>query len=380
MTKSKYGLWSIRSYDLTNMFKRLTLALVVVSLIVLPYLQLRNDVQAAALTSMSDTLTRLDNSTLASHDILFTLPAAETFDSGQTITYDFNEDGSDWAVDGASSAVADFDFTTVKGSSTTDAVILDVTVGAPDCTGEAGANDVAIGINDTTGVVTVEACSTFTSTDTASTINLEYGTAAGGTDRVTNPAATGSTVLAIDHASGTNTGSLAVPIMTDDQVTVSATVDPTITSSLDTTACALGTLTDAAVNGCEIVNTVSTNAASGYISTITENGDLCSPSVAVCTNDIADVTDTDIIAGDEEYGVSTTDADATGITADYDGVTCGGATENASAIDGTAKVYADETTPQSSDATTLCHAASITATTESGSYSHIVTHITTGTF
>ena len=365
------------------MFKRLLLVVAILSLAVVP-LFFRSNVEAAALTTLSDTLTRLDNSTLSSHDILFNLPAAETFDAGQTITYDFDEDGSGWAVNGAASIVADFDLTTVKGTVTTEAVILDVAVGAPDCTGESGANDVAIGINDTTGVVTVEACATFTSTDAASTINLEYGTAAGGTDRVTNPGSAVSTVLAINHASGTNTGSLAVPIMDSDQVTVSATVDPTITSDLTPGAapytCALGLLDSGAVNGCEITNTVSTNAASGYNTTIVGNGNLCSPSVAVCTDWIADVADTDIAAGTEEYGVSTTDTDATGITADYDGVACGGATENASAITGTAQVYADEGSPIASDATTLCFAASITATTEAGSYSHITTHITTGNF
>lgn len=370
------------------MLKRLVIFISIFSLAVFP-LFFRHDANAAALDTLSDTLTRLDNSTLSSHNISFNLPAAETLDSGQTITYDFNEDGSAWAVDGASSVVADFDFTTVK-TSTTEAVILDVTVGAPDCTGESGANDVAIGINDTTGVVSVEMCSTFTSSDAASTINLGYGTAAtdngSGTNRVTNPAATVSTVLAIDHASGTNTGSLAVPIMDSDEVTVTATVDPTITSDLTPgTApytCALGLLAAGSVNGCEMINTVSTNGVNGYSSTIIEDGNLCSPSVAVCTNTITDVSDgtVDAAGGDEEYGVSTDDTDAPGITADYDGVSCGSADENGSPITGSAQIYADESGPVSSDATKLCHAATITATTEAGSYSHVVTHITTGNF
>ena len=172
--------------------------------------------------------------------------------------------------------------------------------------------------------------------------------------------------------------------MDSDQVTVTATVDPTITSDLTPGGapytCALGTLSSSAVQGCPITNTVSTNAVSGYNSTIVENGNLCSPSVAVCTNFITDVADGTVTIGAEEYGVSTSDTDAPGITANFDGTCDDGANETGSAITGSAQIYADETGPIASDATNLCFSASITATTEAGSYSHITTHITTGNF
>lgn len=364
------------------MLKRLIIFISIFSLAVFP-LFFRHTANAAALETLSDTLTRLDNSTLSSHDILFTLPAAETLDSDQTITYDFNEDGSDWAVDGASSVVADFDFTTVK-TSTTEAVILDVTVGAPDCTGESGANDIAIGIDDATGVVSVEMCSTFTSSDAASTINLEYGTAAtdngSGTNRVTNPAAPGSTVLAIDHASATNTGSLAVPIMTEDQVTVSATVDPTISSTLSSATCLLGTLSSTSINVCTYSNTVLTNAASGFTSTILDDGNLRNAS-----DDVDDAAgDNDVDQGSEEYGVSSDDTTAVDII-ETDGTGCDGTDdEDATAITPSAQSYATHNGPVGSgdadEVTNLCHAASVLPTTPAGSYSHITTHITTGIF
>src|SRR3990167_2156610 len=140
------------SKSIRNMLKRIILASIILAISIIPYLHLRNEVQAAALVNMSDTLTRLDNSTLSSHDILFDLPAAETFDAGQTITYDFGEDDATpkWAVAGATSVVGDFDF-----NDGTERTIVDVD---GDCTGHAGANDVVIGINDATGVVTVTAC------------------------------------------------------------------------------------------------------------------------------------------------------------------------------------------------------------------------------
>ena len=58
-----------------------------------------------------------------------------------------------------------------------------------DCTGHTEVNDIAVGIDDATGIVTFTACGTFTSSSSGATINIEYGTAAGGTNRVTNPTA-----------------------------------------------------------------------------------------------------------------------------------------------------------------------------------------------
>src|SRR3990172_10694479 len=85
-------------------------------------------VKAASLTGISDTLTRLQVSTASSHDILFTMVGANTFATTETITYDFNEDGGGFVVDGAATVAGDFDF-----SDGTERVIFGVTAGAPDC-------------------------------------------------------------------------------------------------------------------------------------------------------------------------------------------------------------------------------------------------------
>ena len=71
-----------------NMFKRLILALIVVSLVVLPYLQLRNNVQAATLTSIKDTMNRLQDTTLSNHTIQFVTPTGVDA-STDTITITF---------------------------------------------------------------------------------------------------------------------------------------------------------------------------------------------------------------------------------------------------------------------------------------------------
>ena len=135
---------------------------------------------------------------------------------------------------------------------------------------------------------------------------------------------------------------------------------------------------------------VSTNATSGYVSTIadinaTSAGKLCSPSPSTCTNDINVAGgDNDVDQGSEEYGVSSNDAVGTQAIIDSTGCDDSGIVEGASAISTTAQVYADsgdgDAGPVSSATTTVCHSASITATTTAGSYNHVVTHITTGTF
>ena len=359
-----------------TMLKRFAVFVLIISLLVFPFV-LNNKAQAAPHTVISDQLSRLEVSLNANHTITFTLASA--WDAGEALVLDFvNGDGFD-TTGFANTEAEDYDITwdaveqTLVASGGCSVAALEIEVTTVDTT------------NDT---FTLTRCSGDASSAANAVVVIEIGTNAttpgAGDDQINNATSAGSKTVSLTGPTSGDSGQFAIPIMDSDQVTVTATVDPTISSDLTPGGapytCALGTLSDAAVNGCEITNTVSTNATSGYNTTIVENGNLCSPSVAVCTNNIDDTSGGTIVAGTEEYGVSTSDTDATGITADYDEVACGGATENASAITGTAQIYADEIGAVASDATKLCFAASIIATTPSGSYSHITTHITTGNF
>jgi len=149
---------------------------------------------------------------------------------------------------------------------------------------------------------------------------------------------------------------------------VEEAVDPTFTFVIDSTTCALGTLSTGSVSTCTYTITTTTNAEDGYITTITEDGNFRDG-----TSDINDVTDDEVTAGAEEYGASSNDADSLDII-----TTAGNA---ATGIDGTNKTIAQDITgPVSADAVIVTHHASIAATTVAGSYSHIVTLISTGTF
>lgn len=342
-----------------NMLKRLILASLVFLLAIFPYLHLRSDVQAATLTSMTDTMTRLKISVVANHTIVFTTPTGVTDTETITITFPaaFNtasivEDDVDVADDGT-------DLTT-----------------AADCTGSEHAGVAMAG-----DVLTISLCSGDGGAIAAtSVVTVEIGTnatASGtGVNQITNPGSSGSNTIAI-AGTMTDSGSLAVPIMTDDQVTVSATVDPTITSLLSSSTCLLGILDNTSINFCSYNNNVTTNASSGYSSTILDDGNLRSSG----GDDINDETgDSDVDEGTEEYGVSSDDTTGTQAIIDSTGCDDSGTFEAASAITTDAQEYADNTGPVDAEITTLCHSASVLGTTPAGSYSHLTTHITTGTF
>ena len=331
--------------------------------------------QSASLTALSDTMSRQKVSENANHTIQFDLVSA--WDAGETVVVDF--DNGFTSTGFANTEAEDFDIKWEGAEQTL--------VAAGGCSG--APIEIEITTVDTTNdVFTFTRCAGDASSATTDTVEIEIGTHASvpgaGDDQIDNPGSTGSKTITITGPSP-DSGSLAVPILTDDQVTVSATVDPTVTSTLSATTCSLGILGSGAINFCSYTNTVSTNASSGYVSTIVENGNLCSPSVAVCTNDIDDTTgDGDVDEGTEEYGISSNDTVGTQAIVDSTGCDDSGIAENATAITGTAQVYADsgdgDAGPVSGAVTTVCHSASILGSTPAGTYSHIVTHITTGTF
>ena len=324
-------------------------------------------VWAGVMSSQSDKLTTHTKSTLSSHTISFALSASNTFATGETITADFDEDGSKFAVDGANSVIGDFDF-----NDGVERTILTVTgSGAPVCTGHIGTdhNDIAVGINDTTGVVTFLACADYTASGAGAVVTIEYGTAAttGGTgvNRVTNPTSAGNDIVINIGGTNGDTGAIATSIIDNDQVNVTATVTPTFTFILSSSTCALGTLTTGGVATCNYNVTTTTNATTGYATTIVEDGNLRDG----LGNDINDVAGgNNVTAGTEGYGIRTTGTDGQYNAAD-------------TAITGTAKLIATDTSgPIDAQLVTVTHKAAISGTTVAGSYSHLVTLVSTGTF
>lgn len=308
---------------------------------------------AGELENEKDIMTRQSDATLSSHTISFALSGTNTFAAGESFTIDFNEDGSKFVVDGASSAIADFGF-----NDGTERTIVGVD---GNCATHTDVNDVAVGINDTTGVVTFTACSGYTASAGGAVVTVEYGTAAGGTNRVTNPSQQNDLYIPIVVSDG-DTGGFSVSIVDDDQVVVTATVNPLFTFVLEQNTCVLGTLGTGGVSTCDYDISTTTNSEDGYATTIIEDGNLRNGS-----NTIDDVGDGTVTAGDEEYGIGLTGTNK--------------AFADDRAITGTAQTVASVGSgPVTSDTVTITHKASIDVATVAGEYAHTVTLISTGTF
>jgi hypothetical protein len=361
-----------------SFFPKLLLLTILIVALFLEFVPL-SFLQAATYQNAKDTMTRLKVSTTADHKVVFQLPAGVTFDASGTLDY-LRVDFPHTSAFTQSGTWATSDFTFNDGTARTinavaqGAGVIDVT-----CTN--GANNVGVAIDTTNHIFTIKPCgSSYTASGAGATITFEiFGTSPNGT--LTNPSSAGSYKVDLamcDETSGcgttfvsSHTGALAVAIITDDQVVVSATVDPTITFTLSTNSINLGTLSTSSVSTASMTAQTQTNAPNGYSATVVEDGNL-----RFGSNDIDDVTDGEVTAGSEEYGLATSDSGQQIIQ----DTNCPAAPFNASAITSTPQTFGGETTGPVNETVTLCFAASITGTTVAGTYQHTLTLISTGQF
>lgn len=135
----------------------------------------------------------------------------------------------------------------------------------------------------------------------------------------------------------------------------------------------LGSLSSTSVTSVSHDIEVDTNAAGGYIVTVLEDDNLRTTGGDTITDANGDVD-----AGQEEYGLATSDSGVDITT--WDGTCDGSNPELADGITGVAQTVASNSAPIDNDTSTMCYSASITNTTEAGDYSHVLTYIATGTF
>ena len=338
-------------------------------------------VRAAALTSVSDNMTTLAQGATADHTITWTLPTGVTFAAADQARVDFPANFTASAAAGWAAS----DFTFNDGTSRSI-----VAVGAsPSCSN--GANNVTVAIDDTNDHFTITACTGYSASASAATVTFTIaGTAANGT--LTNPASAETSVISITgdnkgdgfDSSNDDTASIAVAIIADDSVNVTANVDPTISFAISDTTIGFGTLTTANVryatgdtNGTTSETsahnlTASTNAASGYTvyvrgATLTSGGNSITAIGGSATASSA---------GNEQFGIKVSASGGNGAavspynTANY-------------AYNATSSTQDDIATSATSSATTtysITYIANIHATTEAGSYTTDLTYTATGTF
>ena len=339
--------------------------------------------QAATITGMSDTMSDQTVSTVSDHEILFTTPTGVAADDDMTITF-ASSSGTPASID-ASLTFADIDLS------------FDATPDGDCAAGETEMVLAAAPVTTTMGVVrTSSAILTFTNGSTTiaagSEICIQVGTnAAGpGTFQITNPSATSSVASHTITIGGTlfaDSGSFAIPIIANGDVTVTATVDPTITFTLGTFldnasgptadgSCELGTLTSA-VRNCTYIITTATNATGGLsVSVVGATASLTGSSgtITACDGSNCSVGGAGVTASTEEYGFYITSGGAHTISGSY--------ATNAQAIPTAAAgtEVLSYLSPHAASTSTVTHAVAISGITPAGSYSQTLTYTAVGNF
>jgi hypothetical protein len=296
---------------------------------------------AAPLSTISDTMTRIQVSATSDHTIKFTTPSG--IDSGDTITLTFP--GSSFTMGASLSGV------TIADGAGADNTVTSATWSAPTLTITASATSLVADGN-------------------VATIKIPNA-------QITNPGTANTYVVSVAGTFG-DTGSFAIAISEYDHVVLSANVDPSITFSLSTNASAFGALSTGSVTTASpnITLTVATNAGAGYSITVRDlgngtNGGLYNSGV----NYLIQSTSATLAAGTEGYGIQATSATAT-VAAPYN--VSGNVVGALSTTPQSLATYSTNTTANHTVAVT--HKAAISGSTKAGSFSDTLTYIATGNF
>ena len=363
-------------YNLSMNIKKITTLVLVISTVLFTtgtfFLSPQKAI-AGSLTTLSDTMSNENASGNSTHLIKFRSPTAlDLNSSGSSIIITFPTD-----FDFTNSVVGDLTMKAGPSTGLENTILLQAT---PDTTHWGAAFS---GTN--LRVLTLTGFSNGTGSFDIignSYITVSYGTAS----HAKNATTTGSKTITITTTS--DTGSLAVPIITNDQVTIDATVAPTITFTNDQTALHFGTLSTTAAQWASTSTsgsssdtvgntfTISTNANSGYNLTYAPANSLTSGSntiaAAAFTNDV------DGTPGTAQFAMSAVYSGTIGnLTTAYQHATGNGNWKFVA----TGDTLVANTSPLSSSETVAMHyLANISSFTPAGVYTQTNTWIATGNF
>ncbi len=348
--------------------------LTVIAALVVTTIRIAQPAYALSITSFSDNMDRLKASTASNHEIKFVTPSGGGVAAGENISITFSADFT-----GVSSVLfSDIDFAAGDSNNCTTANFTEKTLaGTPSgATWGAAAAGSVITITSGTDTVAADRC-----------VRIKIGTNASnqttGVNQITNGAVDDDDTIAIAGTFG-DSGTLAVDIITDDQVTITATVDPTITFSISDNAIGFGTLSSSAArwangagtgSGTETTAhdlTVATNAASGY--TVYVSGATLTSGLNSITAIGGSATASSV--GTEQFGIKV------GASGGSGGALAPYATANYAynATGSTQDDIAESTGPSVTTTFSITYLANILATTEAGSYATTLTYTTTGRF
>jgi len=326
--------------------------------------------RAAALTGLKDTASRLQQGVQGTH--AFTFTTSDDLTATETINIAFDTAADSFTLDGTIVAT---DFSAASGIAFVD------NIGA--CSGTAAEVYPTVDASAPGESYTLTVCTGDTVAAGAIAFTIDN-------NEITNPAGAGVYKIDVTTTAGTpDSGSLALAVIADDTVNVTATVDPSVTFSISDVAIGFGVLSateECWANGtppaaCNSTNEAAhtfqlgTNATDGVAltytgATLTSNSD----TIAVAT-----------IAGDAD-GTPTTEQFAIG----FDDNAATFTFADTAAYDESANNFKFVATgtnailsiagPVAATTIDAHYIANISAATEAGSYSTAITYIATGTF
>ncbi len=361
-------------------FKKFVSIFTVITIIASIFIYNPFTAKAASVTSFQDVLSTIADSAASNHTIYFVTPSG--VQTTETITLTF-----------------DADFTGVSGIDSTDIDLAEGDSGTCSTAGYTEETLVASGATTSQWnasasgqVVTLESGGASATIASAVCVRIEIGLHATegvtGNEQITNGVAANAHSVVVGGTFG-DTGTAAIDIIADDSVSITATVDPSISFSISDVAVGFGTLSSSTATWATADATgttsqpgatsgahelaVGTNATGGYAityngATLTSGGDTIS--AATITGDA------DGNEGSEDFALAIADngGDVT-IPSAYDY-----ASNNYSFVAGTTTTLASESGPSATETIDVQYIANISALTEAGSYSTAITYIATGTF
>ncbi len=325
---------------------------------------------SATVTNFSPKLSRLKQNTASNQEIFFVLPTG--IDPGGSITLTYS---SDFTGVG-SMDYRDIDFAI---GNDVDCSIATFTEQALAATASGATWGIEIAAQAFTIHSGTEAIDSFLCHRVRVGTNASYGST--GVHQITNGSSDDDDTISISTTGG-DSGTAAVDIITDDQVVVTATVQPTLTFAISANTIEFGNLSSSAAtyadasagNATETeahTLSASTNAAGGY--SITLNGSTLTDGLKTIT--AIGATNTASSTGTEQFGVRFTASGGSGsVSAPY--AASGFAFDSAAFPD----EVAASTVPSATTTYSARYLANISATTEAGSYSTTLTYIATGSF
>jgi len=361
--------------------KKFSSFILIVSVIAFYFAPFINLTEASQLTTLKAVFGRLKGGTTNADSVVITFASPTGIQAGSdTITITFSADFTVAAED-----VNNFDIGLGDSGTCSTASYTDETIALAPSATEWGV--------DVTGNVITLSPETDDTLTAGFCVKVEMGTAAttGAASTIVNGDVDNDDTITI-AGDFNDDGVLAVDLIADDQVRITATVDPTITFTIGDNDIGFGTLTtangrwaDSDATG-EIATTpaiptvahnmtIATNATSGYIisyngATLTSGGDTIS--VATITDD------SDGTTNSEQFALSvSTNGDAT-VTTGYDDSDT--TAPDWSFVAGVTTPLITELGPTATETVSVSYLANIGGATEAGSYGTTLTYVATASF